>query len=208
MDEVDQFPSNQEAETAPIERRPGPPKGAPKPPGSGRKPGTPNRITKDIKQLALKDAPAMLRGLKKLAETATDEKTKLAAIVAYLDRAVGKPMAPTELTGRDGEPLHPEPDMSRIDIGRRIAFALASAAREVAPEPEPAATPAEPPAGNWYNRNPDPTPAPEPAPVIIPPERMPDDWLSDEDLQMRRHRQSIEDKCRAGPTVVHLRKPR
>lgn len=146
--------ANIEPETAPIARRPGPPKGVPKPPGSGRKPGTPNRVTRDIKQLALKDAPVMLRELKRLALNATDEKTRLGAVNAWLDRAVGKPMAPSEVSGPNGEPLIPAAT-DTIDTARRMLFVMKQAEAAVkasAPVERPKEpAPPSPPPGAPYS---------------------------------------------------------
>jgi hypothetical protein len=49
-----------------IGRRPGPPKGTPKPPGSGRKQGTPNRVTRDLRAVAAKHTNKAINTLVKL----------------------------------------------------------------------------------------------------------------------------------------------
>ena len=107
-------------------RRPGRPKGLPKPPNSGRQKGVRNHVSRDVKELALRDAPKMLAGLKKLALEATDERTRLAAITAYLDRAYGRPVQATELTGKDGEPLV-ETAMDSRERAKRFLALLARA---------------------------------------------------------------------------------
>jgi len=128
MDEDGKHGANFQGEMASIARRPGRPKGLPKPPGSGRQPGTPNKISRDVKELALKDGPKMLAGLKKLALEATDERTRLAAITAYLDRAYGRPVQATELTGKDGAPLDgPSSMMSDLEAVRRIRYLMDNA---------------------------------------------------------------------------------
>ena len=109
-------------------RRPGRPKGLPKPPNSGRQKGVRNHVSRDVKELALNDAPKMLAGLKKLALEAVDERTRLAAITAYLDRAYGRPVQATELTGKDGAPLdRPSSMMSDLEAVRRIRYLMDNA---------------------------------------------------------------------------------
>jgi hypothetical protein len=130
MTENSQHLSNQPAEMAADARRPGRPRGIPKPAGSGRKKGTPNKVTADIKALALKRAPAMLKELERLATEGKDERTRLAAVIEWLNRAVGRPMTPSEVTGKDGAPLIVKPEMSNLEHARRIAFVLSKAARE------------------------------------------------------------------------------
>ena len=136
MDSPSNKPSNEGENVVPLRRRPGPPKGTPRPEGAGRKKGVPNRITRDVKEIALKDAPAMLRGLKRLAESAVDERTRLAATIAYLDRAYGRPVQATEITGKDGAPLNGEErEMSEIETGRRIAFMMNRASHAILGRP-------------------------------------------------------------------------
>jgi hypothetical protein len=119
--------------------RRGPPKGTPKPPGSGRKPGTPNRVTADLKALAAKSAPKMLAELKKLALEAKDERTRLAAIIAYLNRGLGTPTQSTEISGPNGSPIRSEDvtEVSDIAAARRIAFMFDEAARKMLPPGSP-----------------------------------------------------------------------
>ena len=132
MDEDGKHGANFQGEMASVARRPGRPKGLPKPPGSGRQVGTPNKISRDVKELALKDGPKMLAGLRKLALGAADERTRLAAITAYLDRAYGRPVQATELTGKDGAPLdRPHSMMSDLEAVRRIRYLMGNAKRAV-----------------------------------------------------------------------------
>lgn len=51
---------------------------------------------------------------------------RVTAACAILDRGYGKPMQTTELTGKDGKDLIPEPDM--MEVARRLGHILASAA--------------------------------------------------------------------------------
>ena len=57
-----------------------------------------------------------------------DENVALKAINTVLDRAWGKPVQATEISGPDGEPMQVE-DVSPIEAARRIAYALTSAAK-------------------------------------------------------------------------------
>lgn len=108
-----------------LSRRRGPKPGTPKPEGSGRKKGTPNRVTRDIRAIAAKHSPKAIRVLvKALADT--DPKVSLLAARELLDRAHGKPMQATEVSGPNGVPLNAEP-MSDFDRARHILFILAKA---------------------------------------------------------------------------------
>ncbi len=65
-------------------------KGSAKTPGSGRKKGTPNMATADIKALAGEQGPAAIKKLTALMDSA-DERTAMAAANSLLDRGYGKP---------------------------------------------------------------------------------------------------------------------
>lgn len=118
-------PANNLANERPVQGvrtgRRGRPKGLPKPPGSGRTLGVPNRITRDIRATAAKHSTKAIATLVKLL---ADKDPKVQAIAAreILDRAHGKPMSPQEITGKDGAPLHPETDMSNRELARRLVF--------------------------------------------------------------------------------------
>lgn len=117
-------------------RGPGRPKGLPKPPGSGRQPGTPNRVTRDIREAAGKHGPKALQALVKLLD-APDPKIRAVAAREILDRAYGRPMTPTELTGKDGGPIAVD-DISDVDALRRVRFLMNKAKRDAAAAGEPA----------------------------------------------------------------------
>ena len=110
-------------------RRPGRPMGLGKPPGSGRRLGVPNKVTATIKALALPYARRAFAMLARLLKTSGDDKVRLAAAREILDRAYGRPVSPTEVTGKDGSPIVP-PELPRGEIIRRLTFLLASAERE------------------------------------------------------------------------------
>lgn len=86
-------------------RRPGKPLGYPKPPGSGRKPGTPNRITKEIRAVAQKHGAKAVRELVKLMTKSDDATIRLRAAQELLDRGYGRPVAPSEISGPGGAPV-------------------------------------------------------------------------------------------------------
>jgi hypothetical protein len=62
--------------------------------GSGRKKGTPNKVTAEIKVLAHKYGPDALKELARLARSAESEAARVAACREILDRAYGKAMQP------------------------------------------------------------------------------------------------------------------
>lgn len=76
----------------------GRPKGAPKTPGSGRKAGTPNKATANIRALAQGYGPAVIEELARLAMEAGSEAALVAAIKELLDRAYGRAPATVDTT--------------------------------------------------------------------------------------------------------------
>lgn len=169
MDEIGNHSANLGAGAARIGARPGKPKGHPKPPGSGRQKGTPNRITRDIREAAAKHSAKAIAELVRLLKD-EDSRVRVAAARELLDRAHGKPIAPTEISGKDGAPLTPSFDkmnpIEQRDVARRLAYVL-TCATEGAQGSEPEALPdAEPQTETWYNA----TTPPEPKPAqVIPP---------------------------------------
>lgn len=89
----------------PERRRPGKPKGHPKPPGSGRAKGTPNRATKEIREIAQRHGPTAIRELVRLMTKSDNEATRLKAAQELLDRGYGRPVTPQEITGPEGAPV-------------------------------------------------------------------------------------------------------
>lgn len=71
----------------------------------GRKPGTPNKITAEVRALAQQYSPAAFAELARLATQATSEQARVAAIKEILDRAYGKSPQALEVTGEGGAPL-------------------------------------------------------------------------------------------------------
>ena len=118
--------SSPEVLGAAVRRRPGRPKGLPKPAGSGRQPGTPNRVGKEARELADKFTPNAFKRLGQLANH-PDPKVAILAIQQILDRRYGKPMAPSEIGGPGGTPLIPAPEMSDTELACLLAFKLTAA---------------------------------------------------------------------------------
>ncbi len=80
------------------------PKGLPR--TGGRKPGTPNKATADVKALASVHAPEAIRVLVSIMNsTASSDTARVAAARDLLDRAFGRAHQRTEVTGKDGEPF-------------------------------------------------------------------------------------------------------
>ena len=73
-------------------RKPGKPK------TGGRKKGTPNRVTADIRQLASLHGANMIKELARLALKSESEQVRVAAIREMLDRGYGKSVATHEIT--------------------------------------------------------------------------------------------------------------
>lgn len=104
-------------------RRPGRPKGLPKPTGSGRQKGTPNKIGKEARDLADRYTPKAFRRLGELLDN-PDPKVVAIAAQQILDRRYGRPVNPQEVTGKDGTPLGEFRRESDLDVARRLAFIL------------------------------------------------------------------------------------
>ncbi len=73
-------------------------KGEAKTAKSGRKKGTPNKTTRDIRAAFLKHDAALVKALIKLTKS-KDETVRLKAIQASLDRGHGKPPQAVEVSG-------------------------------------------------------------------------------------------------------------
>lgn len=76
-------------------RRRGRPKGLPRPAGSGRKKGTPNRVTKEVREAAQKFGKQGISALVRLLNCG-DPKIEFAAARELLDRAYGRPSEASE----------------------------------------------------------------------------------------------------------------
>jgi hypothetical protein len=68
----------------------------------GRKPGTPNKATAEVKAYAQQYAPAVLEELARLATKAKSEQARVAAGKEILDRAYGKATQPMQHSVDEG----------------------------------------------------------------------------------------------------------
>lgn len=84
------------AETTTPKRGPGRPKGLGKVPGSGRRKGTPNKVTRQIKVAFQQHGDALVKALLKLTKS-KDERVRLGAIQAAFDRGWGKAVQAMEI---------------------------------------------------------------------------------------------------------------
>lgn len=71
----------------------------------GRKKGTPNKATADIKALAQQYGPEAIHKLVNILQTSDSDQACIAAVKELLDRGYGKAMQGVELTGKDGQPV-------------------------------------------------------------------------------------------------------
>ena len=94
---------------------------------SGNPSGRP-KLDPAVRDLArAASVPAIERAIRLLEDS--DPNVALKAINVVLDRAWGKPVQATEISGPDGEALEVR-DVTPLDIARRIAFALAKAEQD------------------------------------------------------------------------------
>lgn len=75
---------------------------AKRPKYGGRRAGTPNKATGEIKALARVHGPAMITELARLAKKAESEQARVSAIGMLLDRAYGKPAQAVKHSGSVG----------------------------------------------------------------------------------------------------------
>ena len=72
--------------------------------GSGRPKGMPNKVGREVRELAQKHGPKIIAGLVEMAnDDATPHAARVAASREVLDRAYGKPAQAVAVTGEDGE---------------------------------------------------------------------------------------------------------
>jgi hypothetical protein len=94
---------------------------AKRPKTGGRKAGTPNKVTGEVKLLARTHTAACVSELARLAVGAVSEQARVAAIKELLDRAWGKSMQPTQIGNAEGESF-------KTDGAFRIQFVAADPA--------------------------------------------------------------------------------
>jgi hypothetical protein len=128
--------ANNDGELSPIVRRRGRPPGIPKTPGSGRAKGVPNRATRDVRAAAQKYSVKALRTLVKGLDD-KDPRIAMMAANSILDRAHGKPMTPTEVTGAGGVPLlneFPNTREGNLKLAHLVTYTLARASKDIGAE--------------------------------------------------------------------------
>ena len=76
--------------------------GGGKRPGSGRKKGTPNQATAEVRILCREHVPNVIAELARLALNAESEGARVAAIKELLDRGFGKATQPIDGDGEGG----------------------------------------------------------------------------------------------------------
>ena len=90
----------------------------------GRQPGSLNKITADVRELAGQFGPAVIAELARLATDADSEQVRVSAGRELLDRGFGKP-------AQSREPIddHRDADeqISDLEITRRVAYLLTNA---------------------------------------------------------------------------------
>ena len=84
----------------PAPRGPGRPIGKPK--TGGRKKGIPNKVTREIREIAAKYTTRAVRAAWELATNAESEETRLKALALILSYGHGKPTQRTEVGGIEG----------------------------------------------------------------------------------------------------------
>lgn len=94
----------------------------------GRKAGTPNKATADIKALAQKHSDQMFAELLRIATKSDRDETRVRAIELVLAYGHGRPSQSHELTGKDGKDLIPAP--ADREIARQVVYLLLKAERE------------------------------------------------------------------------------
>ena len=103
----------------------------------GRKCGTPNKVTHDIKVLAQGYGPDAIKRLYHLALNADSESVQVSACRELIDRGYGKPLAEIAHTGKDDSPKLTE-NISMLELARRSAFLMVMADRELKQEEQSA----------------------------------------------------------------------
>ena len=100
----------------------GRPRGQPK--TGGRKPGTLNKVSADIRELAGQHGPAVIAELARLATESDSEPVRVSAGRELLDRGYGKP-------AQNREPIDDhradDEEVSDLEIARRVAYLLTNA---------------------------------------------------------------------------------
>ena len=90
----------------------------------GRQPGSLNKVSADVRELAGQFGPAVIAELARLATGADSEQVRVSAGRELLDRGFGKPTQsrePPDIDHRADE------EVSDLEIARRVAYLLTNA---------------------------------------------------------------------------------
>ena len=101
-------------------------KGAAKTPGSGRKPGSRNRVTKEIAEIAQKHGKSIVDGLVKEFKSTEDLDVKVKIASLVLSYGYGQPTKRSEVSGPDGGPILRQTQV--LEASQRVADTFAAAA--------------------------------------------------------------------------------
>ena len=91
-------------------------------PGAGRPPGAVNKSTADIKAAFQKHGPALVKALIGLTKS-KDERVKLGALQACLDRGWGKPTQAVEVAEKPADGAGPPPKSQWAAVRAKIEAA-------------------------------------------------------------------------------------
>ena len=125
--------ANQKPETDPagvvaLPRGPGAPKGRAKPPNSGRKKGTRNRVTREIAEIAQKHGKKIVDGLVAEFNKTEDAEVKVKIASLVLSYGYGQPTRRNEISGVGGGPIQQQTEITQA--AQRVAEAFAGVAGE------------------------------------------------------------------------------
>ena len=90
-------------------------------PGSGRKKGSVNKKTLEMRDMARPVGEMALKTLVRLCKTGSSESIRFNAACALIDRGYGKAPQAVEHTGKDGAELE---QYTNLELARRVAYLL------------------------------------------------------------------------------------
>lgn len=98
--------------------------------GQSGNPGGRPKAAYDLQELARERTLKALDTLTTIMESEdAPPAARVGAACALLDRAYGKPVQMTEITGRDGGPIETK-ELSDMELAREVAFLLTSAVKQ------------------------------------------------------------------------------
>jgi hypothetical protein len=86
-------------------KKPGPKPGSRKTPGSGRRPGSKNKHTPEVKLIAQQYGEEALATLARIMRSSENDGDRIAATKEILNRGYGRSIAQTNIAGWNGGPL-------------------------------------------------------------------------------------------------------